>query len=379
MKRPVVRSVCMLAITFVAFATEAQQLPRTPLPPAMWRATSEFNRVGSIRELADGTVLVVDRGDSRVVIVSANGEERGDLARQGSGPGEIVAVGAIYALRGDSSLVTDSYTGRWSTFHRTTFVSVLSEHRELNRALQSDLLGVDGAGRVLGAIPKRSGSASSETRESADSLSLILADLVAETQQNLGTLRGVGGGVVVRQERRTGPPSIVIGEPLGAADRALLFSDGWIAIAYVDPYRVDWIAPAASQNSRFSSNEARVPFTEELACVIQRYRGRIRGDTCPAGRDIRRPEYLPAFFPSSSTDPSPSLLADLSGQLVVARAPDSDALVPRYDVIDRRGQRRAVVLLQRGQRIVGFGTRGVYVTTTDGDGIQSLTRHAWRH
>jgi hypothetical protein len=151
---------------------------------------------------------------------------------------------------------------------------------------------------------------------------------------------------------------------LGAGEEALLFPDGWIAVARLNPYRVDWYAPdtGSVQGSPLPFERIAVTDREKAA-----YRDRVGGSAASA------PEAAWA-----ATVP-PFLIAPLfaldDGTLLIERVPSADRPDNRYDVIDRQGRLVGRLSLPSGQRIGGVGKGAFYVITTRDDGIQHVSRH----
>jgi hypothetical protein len=167
---------------------------------------------------------------------------------------------------------------------------------------------------------------------------------------------------------------------LASQDLALLFADGWIAVAYADSFRVDW---------RSSSGEwirgALLPFIEIMVSDRQKCASMQELGT-PVGRCNHRaipswPQRLPPFLPissrSMSAPGSQTLLATADGRLAIRRTPVAGTPTNRYDFVDRRGALQGIVRLAANEAIVGFSSRSVYVVETNGDGVQRLRRHPW--
>jgi hypothetical protein len=66
------------------------------------------------------------------------------------------------------------------------------------------------------------------------------------------------------------------------------------------------------------------------------------------------------------------------GRLLIERfAEPQQAIVRRYDVVDRRGAVVARVELPPNERVVGFGARSVYTLRTDANDLQHVERRPW--
>lgn len=163
---------------------------------------------------------------------------------------------------------------------------------------------------------------------------------------------------------------LVTFNPMGVEDEARLFPDGWIAVAWNDPYRVDWRRPDGEWHRGAPLPFAEVPVTTSEECFHLALQWPDRD--CPVDWVTDFPSTLPAL-----TREEP-VLATADGLLVVPRMPSVRHEESRfYDLIDREGRLVLTVRVAANERIVGFGTSSVYVVTTDEVDLQHLTRHPW--
>ncbi len=165
--------------------------------------------------------------------------------------------------------------------------------------------------------------------------------------------------------------------PLGAEDQALLMIDGAIAVAYVEPYRVDW----RLANGRWVRGK---PVAIAQPIIDRREQchalaGMI-GKAVPCDPSLAPgwPRVLPPFVVSMQSRPAATLQQDASGRLVVARTTSAGASHRFYDVFDRTGQRVFTVQVPLSEVIVGLGATSVFVAATDADELQSIKRVPWR-
>src|SRR5688572_21860994 len=110
-----IRAAVAIAFTAVATAVVFQEPRAVTLRPADATLGEPFTSVYSIRELADGRVLISDNGqDNRLVVADlASGRVR-TVGNVGAGPGEYRAAGRLFPLAGDSTLFIDSpQRGYW--------------------------------------------------------------------------------------------------------------------------------------------------------------------------------------------------------------------------------------------------------------------------
>ncbi len=234
-------------------------------------------------------------------------------------------------------------------------------------------VGADGAGRMLAQL--NAGRIAGDARGRLDSPYVALVSRATGIADTIGRIRPalrlqVGGTTGPDGRQLSGSYTF---PPFTGFEQATLFPDGWVAIARLDPYRVDWRAP----NGQW-----------------------LRGSPIPIetiqvdGREKRA--YLARMWNPPATPPDPSTISDWpttvpafealrgsvvlntpGGELLIARTPTARQPGRHYDVIARSGNRTAQLLLPEGERVVGFGSGTVYVAVTDDDGIQRLQRHPW--
>ena len=158
-----------------------------------------------------------------------------------------------------------------------------------------------------------------------------------------------------------------------AGEQGILFADGWIAIARLDPYRVEWRTPDGRmvRGPQLTADLPRMDDREKQAFVEREAKA--------TGRPARPIDQIPVWWTTvppfeGSRD---ALLAEPGGRLVIRRTPTAANPEARYDINDRNGVLTERVTMPANHRAVGFGTKSVYVAVTDDDGIQRLERHAW--
>ena len=224
--------------------------------PALARSnatlTDRFSMVAAVRELSDGRVIVADWRENKISICSFKAMFCDALTRTGDGPGEYRRFGNLFPLAGDSTVI--SADGRWNVFYKDHFVAQQRFPSEGVWAV--DIAGVDRTGRVLQIAPthylSHQGRGISEPQE-ADALAVVRrrrtpqASLyfLGKEADTVATLRGTRGEVRAATSGTFHGAAIHyrLIKPLRAQQQALMFPDGWIAIALDEPYRVDWITP----------------------------------------------------------------------------------------------------------------------------------------
>jgi hypothetical protein len=347
----------------------------------------EFSIISSVRELADGRVLLSDEKEKRIALVDFRSQSVITLGRQGGGPGEYRQVARLWAIAGDSTLHKEPYDRRLIVLHGGEISRTAGAADSSLRSLPATpLLGVDGRGGMVMATAPRV----AEGRLSPDSVCLIRAyrgasrvDTVARLQSPLGWAAEAGVSDASGRPARagSGPPPTrpSYRMALHGPDQVAVFPDGWIAIARANPYRVDWCPPdrGCSAGPVISSSQPRMTDREKKAYLEIAAKTHGWPPTTDVSATSGWPRVLPPFVERPSRLDVGALLAMPDGSVLIERLPSADAMWMRYDIVPRGGVVARQIRLPLGEQIVGFGRESVYVVATDADGLQRLRRHPW--
>jgi hypothetical protein len=353
-----------------SFGVQAQSLPRFRLGPADARVTQTFEYIGAVRELADGRVLVADVFANTLYVVDLGRDVARIIGRAGDGPGEYRSVSSLHAGGKDSTLMEDHDGGRWLLLDGDRPVAGTNAVQVFGH--QPVLQGIDCQGRVLEVRGFKFGTPPDGRpifiRSAAESLLVIASPRSGTEPDTIARIRGpFRGWNEIRSPLGTGTMVTWIPNPLDVEDQALMYCDGWIAIVYADPYRVDRYPPQGRRVAGSPLPFQRAPVDETVkqrAIEASRaHRGRF------SARQVKGwPSFLPPFL-------NGALVGMPDGRLVIRRAAGTLRGQNLYDVVDRRGALTASLVIAPNERIVGFGATFVYVATPDGDGIERLSRH----
>jgi hypothetical protein len=164
-------------------------------------------------------------------------------------------------------------------------------------------------------------------------------------------------------------PDHFLANPLLISDQATLFPDGWIAIAAISPYRVDWLPPGRGwiRGSPLPFAEVPVLETERRAAMGRAFAG-LDSKATPTSVLADWPAFLPPFLDDALV-PLPT------GHLMIRRASRASEAMTRHDLINRQGVLVAILEVGGAERLVGVGKRGLYVAATDQEGTVRLYRH----
>ncbi len=365
----------LLLLLSLPIAATSQGERRVRLAPATWTSAESFTHVSSVRELRDGSVLVVDPSESSLWHISADGVRSTSLGRRGDGPGEYRALRDVFALPNDSTLLVDAYSKRLSVLSGARFV-----HTTAPLDTRGEVRGANAAGQVLlvqnlpDPNPRPGVSASNET---ADSLRLILRARASDQASVAGTIRRRGGaGYSTRPPSGAQPAMIIASRPLALEDQAILGPDGWLTVARADPYRVEFRAPDGQWTRGPNLPFVRTALDADERCFAYKrvFHPSFR---CSTGDEPGWPAFIPAVTPRSISVPAPPMLVHSSGVVLVMRTVTSRSATQRYDVIDRQGRLVAVLELPIGEYVAGVGRDAIYSTFADEDGLRRLRRHGW--
>ena len=323
------------------------------LSPANGQLSYEFSGISGIRELRDGRLLIADRRENRLLIADFNSDAVSELGRVGNGPGEFQRASRLLAISPDTTAMPDEGSpGRWlMIIDQGTEVRLVTTPAPIGNAFAL-VMGADTGGNVLFATPV---AASAETNRLADSLSLISVNRATRRQDTLARLvspfpasaRAFGTGVAVRRRGATTPPRLD-----APRDEALLFPDGWIAILRRTHPRIEW---RSSKGHGIRGVSAAVSF----------------------GGNKQKLTSLELVSSEGYFGSTPSLIAVPDGRLLAKLPTGKSSDETQYVLIDRRGAATGLLAVTESERVLGFGVKSVYVSTTDESGLQRIRRHPW--
>ena len=399
------RSLVILAA--VPAVAASQQAPRTlPAPDATFE--EPFSRVGGLRELSNGRVIVADPRDKLISLVDLAAGTATPIGREGSGPGEFGLPLRVLLAPGDTTLVYDIGNQRYMTIgldgkpgrdFRIEEVQPPSGDAARQGGPQIRLGG--------GFSPPRTSDARGrlywETQAftpgpngpvSADSVAIIRHDRVTKKSDTLAYVRipknapqisGSGGNMNVR---------ISSPNPLLPRDEWAVFPDGKVAIVRAPEYRVDWVMPDLSVVIGRP-----IPFTpirmtaadraeEEALRNMARQNGIMMTMTAGSGPPQRSVQMgpganapplepltdWPAVKPPFRSGQA-SVWARPNGELWVQRTEPAGAKGALFDVLNARGVVTHQVRFPARVTLVGFGNGAVYTTKADEDDLLYLQRH----
>lgn len=358
----------------------AQQPLALPKPDAAY--AEPFTQIASIRELRDGRVLVVDRRDRLVLLLDLRRGTAQRVGREGTGPGEYMQPGRLFALPSDTTAIYDGPSRR--------FVLVGPDGKA-GDAFRVEL--ATGAGQRRGGVPKSSDARGRIFTEgshyvvgelrAADSTAVARFDRAAPKGDTLAWVHLDKETIQIRS-LPGGGSSVTNGvRAFASRDDWVALADGGVAVVRVADYHVDWYSPSGERTAGPTVKADVIPVSDadkahakkELLAAMRASMPRNGGSagaapppTDPVGLpELTFPELKPPFEIGH-------VFARPNGEVWVLRSRRANDPVAIYDVFTRTGGMIGRVSFPPRTRLVGFGNATVYAARLDEDDLQYLER-----
>jgi hypothetical protein len=323
---------------------------------------SAFASVDDLREIKDGVLLMIDGAQRSLVRLDwATGQSR-RVGRTGDGPGEYRSPWRLFPYVGDSALVLD-LAGRMYVASDAGELVALPRPEAL-RTSQGGVRGVDRHGNLFLEFERSLRRAFSGSEVWTESLTIARVDprlgridTVARIAPAPGSRPILGNGATYS----TPNP-----RPLATRDQWIVASDGAVAIAHFDPYRVEFVEPDGRRTVGASIPFVRVGITPAMRADWEQQQKRF---PFPVSESAW-PEHIPPFLEGA-------LRFDAEGRLWIARTPVGGR-DREYDVVGRNAAVVARIAVPAESRVVAFGARAIYLARSDADGFERLERHEIR-
>ena len=383
MRPPIVAAWCASALCFCCgIATDANgqgttralvaaKVPTLPVVGMGDSVDGEFDRVSSVRELADGRVIVADIIADRLYIVDWRVGTATQFGVKGRGPGEYVEIGRVFPSRGDSSVLEDPTIRKWLVMDGVRIGPPLNSTAKYTVDLF--LAGVDTLGRYLEVSPHRFAKGRNgrpvPIRDFADTLVAVLVHRSGERRDTIAALRGSYRGHAEARKVSNGVAmDYWFYSRIRTEDQTVLFPDGWISVVRSDPYTIEWHPPKGAAHTRRT-----LPFDSVRVDDMQKRHAMYRTWDA-ATRPLFKPEEMPGWptvLPPFERD---ALLAFPEGWLGIVRTPDARVQKRYVDVVGRDGILRFRLELPDEERVVGVSASYIYSVKMDSDDVEHLVR-----
>lgn len=394
MNRPALRrlSIALACSSALASPLAAQRgaaaVPTHALTRADARHAEPFTTVAGVRELADGRLVVVDRGEKSIQLLDLAAGSAVRVGHEGGGPNEYRQPNSAFPLPGDSTLVFDIGSMRYvvvapnGTVART-FSTMDPESGSMRLLLAR---GTDGAGNLYfldrglsagpGAVPvARDSGTVLRYDPRTKAVASVATVALPETKIN------ASGSAGQRQV-------MVRSTPFAAQDDWTPGLDGRIAIVRHEPYRVEWLAPSGQRVTGPAVAYEPLRVTEkDREAWRERSRNPAGGvrivvggppgaGSAPAPMVTNARMAEPDDWPERKPPfPAGAAIVATDGRLWVQRSTPAGDDVPRYDIFDSFGRLVARATLPSASRLVGFGRNSAYVVQKDENDLEYLERY----
>ncbi len=393
-------SVMALSLVWCASESSAQtqNVPTRTLAQPEVELAEPFTRLMGVRELADGRLIVSDQTEKFIAIVDLTKRSYTKIGSVGQGPGEYTLPGAIVALPGDTTLVSDMLGRKYLKITPAgTFagdVTMPSPSRVAGPGGGFMMFGgaassADANGRLysLGSSMKLAPDGQMTPTDSAPITRIDLRSSRTDTLSfikvrpvQIQTSDRAGGGRSVDVRVGGGNVPFVVQQAWTAAP------DGRVAVVTPEPYRVTWISATGQKTVGEPIPFERVRVTESEKSAYresQRTSPRTgiavevggRGGTQSVQQvpiTFREPDSWPEFKHPFQE----AVLVAPTGELWVMKQLSAAQKNPTYDIIGARGELLSRVVVPQRTRLLGFGRNGtVYLVRRDADDLEYIQRH----
>jgi hypothetical protein len=342
-----------------------------------------FASIRSVRELQDGSLLVVDGLERAVYLVNRAGTRRQELGGLGTRTLDYVGPDQILPLPGDSSLLFDatleqylvvtpegSEAGRFELSAEATHLRTIRPHAsdQLGGIFFAEPgglteIGPEGKVRSVSRVfryDRRTGQVQVMARTAGPSAPMGPPSLPgAGTSDDSGTV------------------VLPVPNPYQPTDAWGVAEDGRVAVVHVDADRLEWFGAAGAV---MTGPRLQIEGRPVASSDRERYLEAWREEQLREGfdRDYLRAVQAdwvdwPAEAPGFRGGFAP---VDPWGNLWLSLSHPGD-IVTRFALIDGQGVRRAEVTLPLHSRLQGFGSDALYLVRTDGVGLEWIQRYPW--
>jgi hypothetical protein len=347
------------------------------LSAAEWSAAEGLSVIRGIGALADGRVLIADQRERLVYIASRDGS-LSTFGSTGEGPGEYRSVFTITRAAGDTLLVYDAINRR--------MLRVAPDGKQgADINLPIELLRAGGLAPVAG----------------RDANGRLYWDGDA-----MGELNGMPKRAAVHRVRAWVPGETTVTivaplrdhadarhaqrfHPLSARDAYVVAPDGRVGVLSATDYRLRWYRANSLVSEGPALSYTPVPVTqrEREAFRLKQSQQPASGMRGPPGQSAEERRVVsPQIREAFPDELFPATLPPFDAESV-RRAPNGDVWATRsasagtrawsVDIIREDGQRRAVLRLPEGRRLVAVEREGIYLARVDEDGLEWLERYAY--
>lgn len=365
-QRPLRLQACSIALV-LGLASVAAANGTAPLPVADSASdTLKFTHLVSAREIGGGRVLVLDAPGRQIWSVEFRSGTARRVGRTGRGPREYESPFGLLAIGNDSTLLIDPGSRRWSVLRGDSIVSLLALDHPAIQSTAGYITSADTLGRVLGRRedPPRVGRV---TYGRGDSSTVILGSIHGGSMHPVATVRRRPMTVEIRAidaRGRVTEASTSVGGPLAAEEGGVLLADGTLALARLEPFRIDWRSAGGMWE-----RGAPLPVPIIALDVRERRAYVARNRDAASIPAAAFPKEVPPFMRGDE-----ALVAVSPNRILVRRTRSADYTRTSYFVIDRYRGLLGEFSVDAEARVLLVTTQWLYVVVKDDEGFERLQR-----
>ncbi len=359
--------------------TGAQQPTVIRLQAADARLATPFTTITSIRELADGRIIVSDPQDLQLVVADFRTGRVEQISRRGAGPGEYGMAGPARPLTGDSSLVVDFMQRRWLLLdHDRVVATIPPDDPIIRRTTMGMVSGTDRLGHVVFGVSADPPEGPSVTSRKDSSTVVLVHRGTGRVDSLTKVLQRPAQRTITRNAEGRISSSSSRALRLRVGEQFLLHPDGWLAVVRIDPFRVDWRSPDGrwTLGTPLPVPVIRMSDREKQASLARTARSiAANPSSVPVPPQLVTPdddwpEVMPPYI-------NGEMAFSPEGHILLRRQPSADHPGIAYYAVDRRGRLAGLIELKDNERIHAAGSRWLYVIESDADDLKYIRRHPW--
>ncbi|MEP6835520.1 MAG: hypothetical protein ABJB74_19190 [Gemmatimonas sp.] len=383
-------SILLLSASLLFGTTVASQIPRAlTLGKPAAELTGTFTVISALRELTDGRVIVTDSRDQLVQLADFKTQTLTKIGRDGSGPGEFKSAGRLRALINDTTLMEDFANARFLVINpdgKAGATRIQNQGPFPNGAS----IGLDEGG--VNYLTARSSAA----KDPDDPRRLIRFDPRTKHADTITIMLRPSGVVSGASSLGGGLLKYSTNLPYAPEDVAAVARDGRVAVARAENYHVEWftrdgqkivgpvvkyasIEITSAERRAFLENQVR-PGSITVQSNSAAASARVIPPTTAADRALFSAEMYddrgmtwPARKPPFVAN---AVSIDGGGRAWVLRTTAFTVPTLTYDVFDAAAKVVLSVTLPPKTKVVGFGSKTLYLAFTDEDDLMHLHRYA---
>lgn len=375
----------------------AQTRPTIVLDRGAREFPQTFSKVAQLVELRDGRALLLDTGESALLLVDMVANTSRKVSRQGGGPLEYQSPGLLLGGVPDTLLYLDMMQQRFLLLSPTA--TPLGTARFGSGDSEQRLAGMmpsttDSRGRVYGVTTGFSmvepGGKTRTMPTIADTVEVQRLDRKSGKTTTLTRIRNVASQMKPKIEPSSTGIKLTMTAPDGQpSDAWAALPDGRVAVLRDGVYQVRFVTDAGKETPGPVIAYVAVPITPtERKAMVDSLRAAMdkmvtasqKSFSAAAGASRKAPPKIEAIVlePSKWAATKPayiSLVSAPDGRLWVALSGPTGSRTVRFDVLSGTGALLAHIQLAPGESLAGIGRGTVYTIRMDEDDLQYLRRY----